>query len=41
MKSEISHYYVNENIFIDYMDAVDFCDKLNLSYSLIIKSKSY
>jgi hypothetical protein len=41
MKIEISHYYVFENLFTDYMDAVDFCDKLNLSYSLIRKSKSY
>ena len=40
-KSEISHYKVNGHIFIDYMDAIDYCDKNKLSYSKIIKTKTY
>jgi hypothetical protein len=37
----ISHYKVGNEIFIDYMDAVSYCDKKNLPYSKIIKTKKY
>lgn len=37
----ISHYKVKDKIFIDYMDAVNFCDKNNISYNEIIKTKKY
>lgn len=40
-KSEISHYKVNGHIFIDYDDAMNYCDKNKLPYSKIIKTKKY
>ena len=41
VKSEIAHYKVNGHIFIDYDDAMNYCDKNKLSYSKIIKTKKY
>lgn len=38
MKSAIPHYYVNERLYVDYMEAVDYCDINNLSYDLITKT---
>lgn len=40
-KSEISHYKVRGEIFVDYMDAMDYCDRKNISYDEIVKTKSY
>jgi hypothetical protein len=37
----ISHYKVNDEIFIDYNDAMNYCDKHNLPYSSIKKTKKY
>lgn len=37
----IPHYKVNDSVFIDYLDAMDYCDRLNLPYSKIIKTKNY
>jgi hypothetical protein len=39
--TEISHYKVNDKIFVDYMDAMDYCDKNKLSYSKIVKTKKH
>jgi hypothetical protein len=39
--TEISHYKVNNEIFVDYMDAMNYCDKNKLSYSKIKKTKKY
>jgi hypothetical protein len=41
METKIKHYKVGDNIFIDYMDAVSFCDKMKLSYNEIIKTDKY
>jgi len=38
---EISHYKVGDEVFIDYIDAVNYCDKHNLPYSKIVKTKKY
>ena len=40
-KSEISHYYVYNNLFVDYMDAIDYCDQEKISYDKIVKTKKY
>lgn len=37
----ISHYKVGDAVFVDYMDAVNYCDENNLPYSKIIKKKKY
>jgi len=37
----VGHYKVKDNVFIDYMDAVDYCDRNNLSYNEIVKTKNY
>jgi antirestriction protein len=37
----ISHYKVGDAVFVDYMDAVNYCDENNLPYSKIIKTKKY
>ena len=39
--SELSHYKVGNEIFIEYDDAMNYCDKNNLSYDKIIKTKKY
>lgn len=41
MKSEISHYVVCGNLFINYDDAIDWCIKNKVSYNLIVKTKDY
>lgn len=38
---EIEHYKVDGKTFIDYMDAVDYCDMKNLSYNKIQKTTEY
>ena len=40
-KSEISHYYVDNNLFNDYMDAIEYCDQEKISYDKIVKTKNY
>jgi len=40
-KSETPHYYVNNNLFIDYMDAIEYCDQEKISYDKIVKTKKY
>ena len=40
-QAKISHYVINDNIFIDYLDAFKFCIKHNLNTNLIIKTKKY
>jgi hypothetical protein len=40
-KSKIAHYKVDGEIFIDYMEAVAYCDKHNCSYDKIVKTKEY
>lgn len=40
-KSEISHYYVDNNLFIDYMDAIEYCDQAKISYDKIVKTKKH
>lgn len=40
-KSELPHYKVGDEIFVDFQDAMDFCDEQNLSYDEIIKTKQY
>ena len=40
-KTGIGHYVVDGNVFIDYMEAVDYCDKHKMPYSKIVKKKSY
>jgi hypothetical protein len=40
-KVEISHYKVGDNVFMDFMDAADYCDKHGLSYDEIVKTKKY
>lgn len=37
----ISHYKVGNKIFIDYMDAMEYCDENNISYDEIINTKEY
>ena len=37
----MKHYKINNQIFIDYMDAYDYCIKNNLSIELIIKTDKY
>jgi hypothetical protein len=39
--TEIGHYIVNNEIFVDYMDAINYCDKNKLSYTKIKKTKKY
>ena len=41
MISNTSHYYVNKVLFIEYMDAIVYCDNHMLEYNIIIKSKTY
>jgi len=41
MKSEISHYVVNGHLFIDYMDAYEYCFKNRIDINKIIKTKEY
>lgn len=40
-KSEIPHYKVDGEIFVDYDDAMAYCDKKNMSYDKIVKTKEY
>jgi len=39
--SKIPHYYVEDALFIDYMDAIEYCDIKNISYDKIVKTKIY
>ena len=39
--SNISHYYIGKVLFIEYMDAVTYCDANMLEYNIITKSKTY
>jgi hypothetical protein len=39
--SLLAHYEVGDAVFVDYMDAVDYCDENNIDYSEIIKLKEY
>jgi hypothetical protein len=41
LTSEISHYKVRGNIFVDFMDAMDYCDNVGISYDEIVKTKEY
>jgi hypothetical protein len=40
-QSEFNHYYVNDALFILYDEALDYCDKHQLSYDLIETTKHY
>jgi hypothetical protein len=40
-KSELPHYKVDGKTFVDYNDAMAYCDKINCSYDKIIKTKEY
>lgn len=40
-KYNLPHYYVKNNLFICYDEAIVFCDKNNLSYNEINKSYIY
>ena len=40
-ETEISHYYIFDNIFIQYADAEKFCDENNIPYDFIVKTKWY
>jgi hypothetical protein len=37
----IAHYVVRDNLFILFEDALNYCDKNNISYQEIIKTKQY
>lgn len=37
----MNHYKVNDKIFIDYMEAIDYCYSNNINIELIIKTKEY
>ena len=39
--SNISHYKVRDEIFVDYMDAMNYCDEIGISYDEIEKTKEY
>ena len=41
MEIRIKHYTVKSMLFIDYMDAVNYCDDNKLSYFLIISTNKY
>jgi len=41
MKSELPHYFINDMLFILYMDAYDYCLTNNISTDLIKKSYEY
>ena len=41
MKTQIAHYKVNAEIFIDYMDAYKYCIKNKIDANKIIKTKKY
>ena len=41
MKTKIAHYKVNSQIFIDYMDAYEYCLKHKIDINEIIKTKQY
>lgn len=36
-----SHYYIFETLFISFSDAEKFCDKNNIPYDFIVKTKFY
>ena len=40
-ESNIPHYTVRGEIFIDFEDAMNYCDRMNISYDEIIKTKKY
>ncbi len=40
-QEKISHYVINDIIFIDYLDAFKYCLKHKLNTNLIIKTKKY
>lgn len=37
----MNHYKVNDKVFIDYMDAFEYCCINNINTELIIKTKEY
>jgi hypothetical protein len=39
--SDLPHYKVKDEIFVEYDDAMNYCDENNLSYDEIIKTKQY
>ena len=39
--SKTPHYYIHNIYFTLYMDAIDYCDKYNIDYELIKKTKTY
>ena len=41
MKTQIAHYKVNKQIFIDYMDVYKYCIKNKIDANKIIKTKKY
>jgi hypothetical protein len=41
MKTQISHYKVNREIFIDYMDAYKYCIQNKIDANKIIKTNKY
>lgn len=40
-ETTISHYIIEGNLFIDYLEALNYCDDNNLNYSTIIKTTEY
>jgi hypothetical protein len=41
MESNLPHYYVNDALFIDYDDALNYYMKNKLDFSIIEKTKHY
>jgi hypothetical protein len=41
IKMTTKHYKINDQIFIDYMDAYEYCIKNKISTELIIKTNEY
>jgi len=39
LKCELPHYYILNNLFLDFDDAMLFCDRWNIPYEFIIKTK--
>jgi hypothetical protein len=38
---EVMHFKVRDAVFVDYMDAVEYCDKNNISWDEIVKTNEY
>jgi len=38
-KQDLPHYYIFGKLFIDYNEAVSYCDQNNIPYDFIVKTK--